>query len=201
MLDRARAEKLAEVAQKAGMNMRARARRSFSVIFDLSKSVQHRITAGESPVKDLIKKALIETEAQFPVRPLVACQGVEGAYSQMASERLFPSGSIMYFNTFENVFAAVEQGLCRYGVLPVENSTAGSVNRIYDLMTKYDFYIVRSCRLNRPLPAGERRRGAFGHHEIFSHEQRCAVPGFLEDAAQRPHNPLRKHRRRRQARF
>ena len=37
------------------------------------------------------------------------------------------SGSIMYFNYFENVFSAVEQGLCRYGILPIENSTAGSL--------------------------------------------------------------------------
>ena len=53
----------------------------------------------------------------------------------------------MYFNYFENVFSAVEQGLCRYGVLPIENSTAGSVNRIYDLMMEHSCYIVRSCRV------------------------------------------------------
>jgi chorismate mutase/prephenate dehydratase len=168
-------EKLAEVAQKAGDEYARACETLFSVIFDLSRSVQHRITSGESPVKDLIKKALSETEPQFPVRPLVACQGVEGAYSQLASERLFPSGSIMYFNTFESVFAAVEQGLCRYGVLPVENSTAGSVNRIYDLMTKYDFYIVRSCRLkiDHCLLANEGTALA-DIKEIFSHEQAIA---------------------------
>jgi chorismate mutase/prephenate dehydratase len=81
----------------------------------------------------------------------------------------------MYFNTFESVFAAVEQGLCRYGVLPVENSTAGSVNRIYDLMTKYDFYIVRSCRLkiDHCLLANEGTALA-DIKEIFSHEQAIA---------------------------
>jgi chorismate mutase/prephenate dehydratase len=81
----------------------------------------------------------------------------------------------MYFNTFESVFAAVEQGLCRYGVLPVEHSTAGSVNRIYDLMTKYDFYIVRSCRLkiDHCLLANEGTALA-DIKEIFSHEQAIA---------------------------
>ncbi len=165
-------EKLGEIAKQAGDEYAGACDTLFSLIFDLSRSVQHRIVAGQSPIKDLIKKALTETDAQFPVRPLVACQGVEGAYAQLAAERLFPSGSIMYFNTFESVFAAVDQGLCRYGVLPVENSTAGSVNRIYDLMTQYDFFIVRSCRLkiDHCLLAGH-GAGLCDIKEIFSHEQ------------------------------
>ena len=47
----------------------------------------------------------------------------------------------------EAVFAAIEKGLCRYGVLPLENSAAGSVNAVYDLMMRYDFNIVRSVRM------------------------------------------------------
>ena len=50
-------------------------------------------------------------------------------------------------NSFEGVFSAIEGGLCRYGVLPIENSTAGSVNKVYDLMMRYKFNIVRSVRL------------------------------------------------------
>jgi chorismate mutase/prephenate dehydratase len=53
----------------------------------------------------------------------------------------------MYFNNFEGVFSAVEMGLCKYGVLPLENSIAGSVNKIYDLMIKHNFSIVRSTRI------------------------------------------------------
>lgn len=49
--------------------------------------------------------------------------------------------------TFDKVFSAIEQGLCQYGVLPLENSTAGSVNAVYDLMQKHNFSIVRSVRL------------------------------------------------------
>lgn len=70
-----------------------------------------------------------------------------GAYSQLACDKLFKLPHIMYFASFEAVFAAIERGLCRYGVLPLENSTAGSVNAIYDLMMKHDFRIVRSVRL------------------------------------------------------
>lgn len=119
----------------------------FSLILDLSRSEQNRIVCGPSPIKQQIIDALANTPAQFPQRPTVACQGTHGANSQMACERIFPSGNIMYFRYFENVFSAVEQGLCKYGVLPIENSTAGSVNRIYDLMMEHNCYIVRSCRL------------------------------------------------------
>jgi len=73
----------------------------------------------------------------------------------------------MYFASFEAVFAAIERGLCRYGVLPLENSTAGSVNAIYDLMMKHDFRIVRSVRLkvdhNLLVKPGVKRRRHHGH--------------------------------------
>jgi chorismate mutase/prephenate dehydratase len=53
----------------------------------------------------------------------------------------------MYFKRFEGVLQAVDSGLCRYGVLPIENSSYGSVTEVYDLMRKYRFSIVRSVRL------------------------------------------------------
>ena len=78
---------------------------------------------------------------------MVACQGVEGAYSQIACEKIFKSPFIMYFKNFDSVFSAIEQGLCQYGILPIENSTAGSVKKVYDLMIKHSFSIVRTFRL------------------------------------------------------
>jgi len=54
---------------------------------------------------------------------------------------------VFFCATFDKVFSAIEQGLCQYGVLPLENSTAGSVNAVYDLMQKHNFSIVRSVRL------------------------------------------------------
>ena len=75
------------------------------------------------------------------------CQGVEGAYSQQACDKLFQHPSVFFCATFDKVFSAIEQGLCQYGVLPLENSTAGSVNAVYDLMQKHNFSIVRSVRL------------------------------------------------------
>ena len=116
----------------------------------------------------------------FPRNATVACQGVEGAYSQLACEKLFASPTIQYFRNFEGVFSAIEAGFCRYGILPIENSTAGSVKRVYDLMVQHDFSIVRSTRLkiDHCLLA---KPGSGELREIFSHEQaieQCA--GFLK---------------------
>ena len=102
----------------------------------------------------------------------IVFQGVEGAYSEQACERLFKRPSTFFFSSFEAVFSAIEKGLCRYGVLPLENSTAGSVNAVYDLMTQHNFRIVRSVRIkvdhNLLANPGAKLENI---REIYSHEQ------------------------------
>ena len=116
----------------------------YSLIFELSRSRQSCLlgTKGDLPAK--IAEAIEKTLQLFPEDAAVACQGVEGAYSEQACDRLFKRPSTFFFSSFEAVFSAIEKGLCRYGVLPLENSTAGSVNAVYDLMTQHNFRIVRS---------------------------------------------------------
>ena len=154
----------------------------FSMLMELSRSRQNRILHRESPETNAIETALRETPQLFPEKAIVACQGVEGAYSGIACEKLFARPSIFYFSSFDAVFTAVEKGLCRYGVIPVENSTAGTVNAVYDLMVKHDFRIVRSVRIkvdhNLLVLPGTREEDI---REIYSHSQaisQCA--GFLQ---------------------
>ncbi len=119
----------------------------WSTLLELSRDYQeNRLNTGESALCRQIAKAAESTGA-FPTRAVVACQGVEGAYSQIACDKLFPLSQIMYFGRFEGVFRAVEAGMCRYGILPIENSSAGSVTEVYDLMEKYNCKIVRSLKL------------------------------------------------------
>ncbi len=94
-----------------------------------------------------VQEALERGKGEFPKSALVACQGTEGANSQAAAEKLFPRGNLMYFKNFEAVFDAVNSGLCKYGVLPIENSSFGSVRAVYDLLLHKSFSIVRSTRL------------------------------------------------------
>lgn len=119
----------------------------YNTLFDLSRSYQHRYMLQAAELTDRIAETIKNTPAQFPARAVVACQGVEGAYSQQACEKLFAQPDIMYFKRFEGVFQAIESGLCRYGVLPIENSSFGSVTEVYDLMRRYRFSIVRSVKL------------------------------------------------------
>jgi chorismate mutase/prephenate dehydratase len=172
-------QKLNEVALQAPEAYRTYGIALYSLLFDLSRSHQEKLLHPESPLVAQITGAIDNTPKLFPTTPAVACQGVEGAYSQLACEKLFQVPNIMYCTTFESVFSAINSGLCRYGVLPLENSTAGSINKIYDLMMKYHFYIVRSTRLkiDHSLLA-KKDTPLKGIKEIFSHEQainQCGV--------------------------
>ena len=175
-------QKLYELSDKVKEDRQAYVTALYSLLFELSRADQERILNPASPLIDKIKNAVRVTEWTFPNRTIVACQGTEGAYSQLAAEKLFALPSIMYFNNFEGVFSAVDSGLCSYGVLPLENSTAGSINQVYDLMMRYPFSIVRSVRLkiDHCLLAKE-GTGLSSVKEVYSHEQAIAqCAGYLK---------------------
>ena len=125
--------KLQQIADSAPEALRDYTVSLYSLIFELSRSCQNRLLGITSPLTAEIEHAIAHTPPLFPEHPAVACQGVEGAYSQLACDRLFTLPNVFYCATFDAVFSAIESGLCRYGVIPVENSTAGSVNAVYDL--------------------------------------------------------------------
>ena len=120
-------------------------RQLFTTLFGLSKALQRKRIGAGGALLDEIARAT--TDARFPQKAVVACPGVEGSYAQQATSLLFPIPTIFYFKGFEKVFEAVERGMCPYGVLPVENSAAGSVASVYDLMRQHRFHVVRALRL------------------------------------------------------
>lgn len=140
-------EKLKDVAQKAGDEMANYTRVLYSMLFELSRSYQSKRNTVTSELYKTISQSIQNTPKLFPQNPMVACQGIEGAYAQIACEKMFKNPFIVYFKNFDGVFQAIEQGLCQYGVLPIENSTAGSVKKVYDLMIHHNFSIVRTFRL------------------------------------------------------
>ncbi len=171
--DSARERELLErVSELAGEQYESQARTLYHSLLSISRSYQHQAMVQQNELIQQIRNAIDTTAQVFPERAVVACQGVEGAYSQLACEKLFAAPSIMFLNTFDGVFNAVDKGLCRYGILPLENSTAGSVNQIYDLMLKYRFHIVRSTRVHVShvllAKAGARLEDI---REVYSHEQ------------------------------
>lgn len=138
---------LHNVSRLLGPEFEGYGRTLYRTIFDLSESYETRMLAQGSEFYDRIKEITSVPPQPFPKRASVACAGCEGSYAHLASERLFDLPDIMYMNGFEGVFKAVSSGLCEYGVLPIENSLAGSVNAIYDLLSEYNVSIVRGVRL------------------------------------------------------
>lgn len=173
---------LLKVSEQIGEPLDRYARIVYNTIFDVSKSYQSTYLSKGSGLSSKIKAALNETPLLFPKKAVVACQGVQGSYSQAACEKIFEVPGIMYFNSFEGVFNAVEKGLCRYGILPIENSSYGSVGAVYDLMQHYNFHIVKSIRLRINHNLIAKAGTSFADiKEIFSHEQAIGQCGeFLK---------------------
>lgn len=144
----------------------------YPVIFELSRSYQNKLIGKTTGLMQTINSAIENTEKVFPERTVVACQGTDGAFSQMAADKLFKHENVMFFSSFDAVFTAIEKGLCRYGVIPLENSTAGSVNSVYDLMMEHNFYIVRSIRVKIDHNLLAKPNTKLSEiKEIYSHEQ------------------------------
>lgn len=147
----------------------------YGVMFDISKAYQASIMQFDSPFKDEIEDAISKGVLPFPKQASVACQGVMGAYSVLAAERLFPIASVSCFKNWDGVFTAVEKGFCDFGVLPIENSTAGSVIGVYDLMRKHKFYIARCIKLKVSHCLLAKRGAKLADiKEIISHDQAIA---------------------------
>ena len=139
-------EILAKVTERAGDKERY-AYHLYSTLFELARSRQAELISAPTKVAERVRVSLESNSEVFPQTGMVACQGVEGANSQVACDRLLPRGNIVYVKSFEAVVAAVESGLCKFGVLPIENSSNGSVRAVYQLLQEHDLSVVRSTRL------------------------------------------------------
>ena len=163
---------LSAIADQASPEFKSYATVLFSLLMEVSSAYQEHRMRPTSPLRERIEQALETTPKLFPQFASVACQGVDGAYSQLAAEKIFKRPNITFYRNFEGVFQAVESGTFEYGVLPIENSSAGTVNAVYDLMMEHDFHIVRTYRLkvDHNVLANE---GATleGITEIYSHQQ------------------------------
>ena len=169
VLNRQREEEiLADVQQKGG-EYGSYARLLFSNIMELSRALQHNIICSGKELRSSILNAPPFPKSQSFT---VAYQGIKGANSHEAALKLFPDAEMKHYKTFEDVFEAVNSGEITFGVLPVENSTAGSVSAVYDLILRYRFYIVGA--LDMPIDyclAGLRQSELEDIDTVWSHPQ------------------------------
>ncbi len=71
-----------------------------------------------------------------------AFQGEPGAYSEEAGQAYFDQAEMVPYESFPDVFEAVATGACACGLIPIENSLAGSIHQNYDLLQQHNLYIV-----------------------------------------------------------
>ena len=118
----------------------------------------------------------------------VACQGIEGAFGSIAAKNLHATGKIKYYTTFEDVFRAVANDEVVYGVIPVENSNAGSVSEVYDLILKYRYYIISAADLSVSQNLlGLKGATANDIKTVYSHPQALSQSeDFLKGAGIKP---------------
>ncbi len=183
--------KLAAVVAATPTRLQPQVTSLFSLLVSMNRAEQQRLLRAGDPesLSARARASFLDVDTPFPATASVACQGVEGAYSQIAACKLFSVPDISFFTTFEGVFRAVRDGFCEYGVVPIENSTAGSVNAVYDLLAQYRFSIVRSLRLKIDHNLLARPGVTVADvREVYSHEQALAqCAGYLERLGVKTH--------------
>lgn len=176
-------EVLDSKAALAPQAIQSEARTLFETIMALSRRQQRRLVEPDQPAftQYLAQKA----QAGEPVKnPRVLYQGVPGAYAEEAAVAYFGEDcQRKNLPAWEDVFEAIQKGEADYGVVPIENSSTGSINQVYDLLAKYEHFIVGEVKLRvchcLMAPQGVTLDDIT---EVYSHEQglfQCAP--YLKD--------------------
>ena len=128
--------------------------------------------------KDFQKRVLFPSQAEYPhgrvdENAVVGYFGDGGSHSNVACEKFFPKAEkFISCPTFRDVFEKLRTGEIKFGVVPIENSSTGSISDVYDLLGEYDFFIVaeRWERIRQHL-AGVRGAAESDIKEVYSHPQ------------------------------
>ena len=147
------------------------ARQLYTTILELSRALQHDMVDSGRNLKNQIYSAekVIPTDDE---NVKVACFGVEGSYANQATMKAFPNCKPDFYSSFQDIFSAICNEQADFGVVPIENSSAGSVTDVYDLMLKYRFYIsmVVDIPINHVL-AMKKGANIGDLKKIYSHQQ------------------------------
>lgn len=115
-------------------------------VMNLSKARQKEIHSLLVKNSDDYSKNLLSSKQEIK-KPIVAVQGVRGSYASIAAKKMYENCTLKFVDNFADVMKAITADECDYGVLPVENSTAGSVIDVYDLLINYKLNIVKAYKL------------------------------------------------------
>ena len=169
VLNQNRENEILDNVEEKGGEYGSHARLLFSNIMELSRALQHNIVGSGKKLRADILNASSKMQTE---NVKVGYQGIKGANGHEATLKLFPNGEAVNYKTFADVFDAVDREEVTYGVLPVENSTAGSVSAVYDLILKHRFYIVKALDLPIDYCLAGLKQSEFSDIEkVWSHPQ------------------------------
>lgn len=159
-------------AALAPQELQSEARTLFETIMALSRRQQRRLVPANQAAFEVYLRQ--KSQAAAPVEnPKVLYQGVPGAYAEEAATAYFGEGCRREsVGAWEDIFLALRQREADYGVVPIENSSTGSINQVYDLLAKYEHFIVGEVKLRVShclmAPAGVALADVT---QVYSHEQ------------------------------
>ncbi len=149
----------------------------FEQIMSMSRKLQYQLLEQHGSMGKLPFIGVDELETQ---KARVVFQGAEGAYSQAAMTQYFGDQiRSFHVDTFRDAMSAIDEGSADFAVLPIENSTAGIVSEIYDLLVEFENYIVgeqilqiRHCLLGLPGTKPEDIRTVYSHPQSLMQSSR-----------------------------
>ena len=149
----------------------------FEQIMSMSRKLQYNRLTREGAGGRLPFIDVDQLEVQ---KARVVFQGAEGAYSQMAMLKYFGEDvDSFHVDTFRDAMCAIEEGSADFAVLPIENSTAGIVSEIYDLLVEFENYIVgeqiikiEHCLLGVPGTDIDQIRTVYSHPQSLMQSAR-----------------------------
>ncbi len=179
ILDKKRQQKILDSVEKRCQKYPVPLKFLFEDIMNVSRMSQQRII-GDCDFRSIIENNI----SDMPKGSVkVACQGIRGANSHIACSEFFDDCDISFHKTFADVFDAIENDEAQFGVLPVENTSGGSVSDVYDLLMSHNFYIVSAKAMSISHNLCALRQSTMEDIEqVWSHPQaltQCA--GFIAE--------------------
>lgn len=149
----------------------------FEQIMSMSRKLQYQLLMENGRLEKLSFIGVDQLETK---KARVVFQGAEGAYSQAAMIQYFgDSIDSFHVDSFRDAMDAIDEGSADFAVLPIENSTAGIVSEIYDLLQEYENYIVgeqiikiEHCLLGVPGAKLEDIRTVYSHPQSLMQSTR-----------------------------
>lgn len=174
ILNTSREEQVLDKVEQMGGEYGSYARLLYTNIMELSRDYQYNLINGGAELKALIDSAETSFDAMSD-KLTISALGPMGSNSQLAASKFFPAANLKLVKNFDCVFDDVSNHVSDYGILPVENSSAGSVSKVYDLILKYRYYIVGEIDLPIEYCIGAIPQASINDIEmVLSHEQGLA---------------------------